>query len=205
MPSFPPGEAAPPRNCLYIEYPTEVFWSNFAKWIPKVQLIMEDFIFLEDDVVNSSAGFCIGMENAFFVCYQWTRGEDEDTWIQLLCRPQFQSFPFNDSSSKRAWELVLKLGRLIFHKLSRLRILQHSRRSDYLDFHPGEWQYLQSRLGLQVEVVSKSGVSTVLYSHKKSTKEVVKCRLTKYSIHLNTSLLFTRLQHILGKSILCGL
>jgi hypothetical protein len=205
MPSFPPGEPVPPRNRLYIEYPTEVFWSNFAKWIPEVELIMEAFVFLEDDIVNGSAGFSIGMENAFFVRYQWTRGEHEDTWIQLLCRSQFQSFPFHDSSSKRAWELVLKLARLIFHELSRSSICQHSRRSDFLDFNPDEWRYLRSRLGPDVEVVSKKGVSTVLYSRKNSTKEVIKCRLTKYFVRLDTSFLFSRLTCVLGKSILCGL
>jgi hypothetical protein len=81
MPSFPPGGPVPPRNRLYIEYPTEVFWSNYAKWIPEVQLIMEAFVFLENDIVNGSAGVCIGMENAFFVRYQWTRGGHGDSWI----------------------------------------------------------------------------------------------------------------------------
>jgi hypothetical protein len=157
-------------------------------------------------VVNGSAGFSVGMENAFIVRYQWEqRGEEQDTWIRLLCQTQFQSFPFDDSCSKRAWELVLKLARLIFHELSRSSISQQSRRSDYLDFHPGEWQYLQSRLGPQVEVLSKRGVSSVLYSRKNSTKEVIKCRLTKYSMRLDTISLFCRLQSVLGKSILCGL
>jgi hypothetical protein len=203
MPSFPLGTPAPPKQRMYIEYPPEVYWSNFVKWIPQIQLIMEAFVFLESDVASGSAGFCIGMENAFFVRYQWTWVED--TWICLKTPSQFQSFPFDDSCSKRAWELVLKLARLIFHELSRSSITQQSRRSDYLDFHPGEWQYLRSRLGVEVEVVSKSGVSSVLYSRKNSTKEVIKCRLTKYSIRLDTLFLFSRLQAVLGKSILCGL
>jgi hypothetical protein len=205
MPSFPPGKPDPPRNRMYIEFPTEVFWSNYVQWIPQIELIMEAFVFLESDVVNGSAGFCVGMENGFFIRYQWTRFNQQDTWIRLISHSQFQSFPFDDCCSKRAWEIVLKLARLIFHELSRSSITQHSRRSDYLDFHPGEWQYLRSRLGPEVEVVSKSGVSTVLCSRKNGTKEVIKCRLTKYSIRLDTTHLFSRLQNVLGKSILCGL
>jgi hypothetical protein len=47
---------------------------------------------------------------------------------------------------------------------------------------------------------------TILCSRKSSTKEVIKCCLTKYSISVDTTLLFSRLQCILvGKSILCGL
>jgi hypothetical protein len=166
---------------------------------------MEAFVFLEANVINGSAGFCVGIESTFLLCYQWTWGEHQDTWIWLLCPSQFQSSPFHDSSSKHAWELVLKLACLIFHELSWSSILQQSRRSDYLDFHPEEWQYLPSCLGLKVEVVSKSGVLTVLYSHKNSTKEVIKCHLTKYSICLDTTLLFSRLQCVLGKSITCDL
>ena len=203
MPSFPSGKPAPPRNRMYIEYPTEVYWSNFVVWVPQAELLMEAFVFLECDVVSGSAGFCVGMENAFLVRFQWTWGED--TWVRLISPSQFQSFPFEDSYSKRAWELVLKLGRLIFHELSRSSITQQSRRSDYLDFHPGEWQYLRFRLGLEVEVVSKRGVSTVLYSWKNSPKEVIKCRLMKHSIRLDSVYLFSRLQCVLGKSILCGL
>jgi hypothetical protein len=191
---------------MYVQHPTEVFWSNFVKWVPQVQLFIEAFVFLESDVVNGSAGFSVGMENAFFVRYQWEqRGEEQDTWIRLLCRSQFQTFPFDDSCSKRAWELVLKLARLIFHELSRSSISQLSRRSDYLDFHPGEWHYLRARLGPEVEVLSKRGVSSVLYSRKNSTKEVIKCRLTKFSIRLDTISLFCRLQSVLGNAILCGL
>jgi hypothetical protein len=62
MPSFPSGVPAPPRNRMYVEYPPEVYWSNFVKWIPQVQLLMEAFVFLKSDVVTGSAGFCIGME-----------------------------------------------------------------------------------------------------------------------------------------------
>jgi hypothetical protein len=156
-------------------------------------------------VVNGSAGFSVRMENAFFIYYKWEWGEDQDTWIWLLCRSQFQSFPFNNSCFKCTWELVLKPAQLIFHELSWSSISQLSRRSNYLDFHPGEWQYLQSHLGPQVEVLSKRGVSSVLYSQKNSMKEVIKCRLTKYSIRLDTISLFCRLQSVLGNSILCGL
>jgi hypothetical protein len=67
MSFFPPGKLAPPRNRMYIKHPTEVFWSNFVKWMPQVQLFIEAFAFLKSDVLNGSAGFSVGMENAFFV------------------------------------------------------------------------------------------------------------------------------------------
>jgi hypothetical protein len=81
MPSFPCGKPTPPRNRMYIQHPTEVFWSNFVKWIPQDQLIIEAFVFLESDLVNGSARFCVGMENAFFLRYQWTQGKDQDSWV----------------------------------------------------------------------------------------------------------------------------
>jgi hypothetical protein len=53
--------------------------------------------------------------------------------------------------------------------------------------------------------VEKSGVSTVLYSRKNGTKEVLKCRLTKYVICVDTIVLFKILQSIMGHSILSRL
>jgi hypothetical protein len=204
LPTFPLCALLPPPNRIYIQYPPEVVWSNYVQWIPQAQLISEAFVFLESEYTTGPAGFSFGMDNAFVVRCFWKRAQldREDEWITLV---EFKSFPSNDSYSKRAWELVLKISRLVFYELSRSSITQASRRSDDLDFAPGEWEYLRYRLEPTVEVVEKSGVSTVLYSRKNGTKEVIKCRLTKYVIRVDTIVLFKSLQSILGNSILSGL
>ncbi len=72
---------------------------------------------------------------------------------------------------------VLKLARLIYNELSRSSITQRTSRSDFLDFNSGDWEYLRYRLEAEaeVEVVSKCGVTSVLYSHMNGTiNEVIK-------------------------------
>jgi hypothetical protein len=204
LPTFPLKVIFPPTNRIYLQYPTEVVWSNYVQWIHQDQLISEAFVFLQSDYSTGPAGFSLGMENSFIVRAFWKRAQldGEDAWTELA---KFQSFPSNDSYSKRAWELVLKISRLIFYELSRSSITQASRRSDDLDFQPGEWEYLRYRLAPPVEVVEKQGVSTVFYSRKNGTKEVIKCRLTKHLIRVDTIVLFKRLQGVLGNSILSGL
>jgi hypothetical protein len=154
--------------------------------------------------MTGPAGFSLGMYNSWIVRSFWQRAQldGKDDWTFLT---EFQSFPSNDCYSKRAWELVLKISHLIFYELSRSSISQARKRSDDLDFQPGEWEYLCYRLSPPVEVVEKKGVSTVFYSRKNGTKEVIKCRLTKYLIRIDTIELFRTLQGILGISILSGL
>jgi hypothetical protein len=208
LPFFPLAlPAVAPRNRTYMLFPKEVFWSNFVILIPQDQVTSEAFIFLEDEVTNGAAGFCPGMENAFLVRAQWhepTAGEG-GAWTRLVRANQFESFPSNECYSKRAWEFVLKLARLIFNELSRSSIIQRTQRSDYLDCHSGDWEYLQYRLQPEVDVVEKQGVSTVTYSRKNGTKEVIKSRLSKYLIRVDTIVLFAKLQHVLGNSITTGL
>jgi hypothetical protein len=208
LPYFPVAlPAVPPRNRTYILYPNEVFWSNFLMWIPQEQVNSEAFVFLEEEIVNGAAGFCPGMENAFLVRAQWHQEQagEAGTWTRLVEPSQFQSFPSKDCYSKRAWEFVLKLARLIFYELSRSSIIQRTQRSDYLDCHSGDWEYLRYRLQPEVEVVDKFGVSTVTYSRKNGTKEVIKTRLSKYLIRVDTVSLFEKLQSVLGDSIMTGL
>jgi hypothetical protein len=197
--------ADPPRNRTYILFPKEVFWSNYVKWIPQDQVKSEAFVFLEDDVLNGAAGFCPGMENAFLLRARWHRGDATEGWSRLLRTSQFQSFPSEGCYSKRGWEIVLKLARLIFYELSRSSLIQRTQRSDYLDCTLGDWEYLRYRLQPEVEVVEKFGVSTVTYSRRNGTKEVIKSRLSKFLIRIDTSLLFAKLRCVLGNSIMCGL
>jgi hypothetical protein len=185
LPAFPLRAIFPPTNRMYLQSPTEVIWSNYVQWIQQDQLILEAFVFLQSDYSTGPAGFSLRMENSFIVRAFWKRAQldGEDASTELA---EFESFPSNDSYSKRAWELVLKIARLIFYELSRSSITQASRRSDDLDFQPGKWEYLRYRLAPPVEVVEKTGVSTVFYSRKNGTKEVIKCRLTKYLIRVDT-------------------
>jgi hypothetical protein len=103
------------------------------------------FVFLESDYTAGPAGFSFRMENAYLVQCFWKRAQldREDEWITLV---EFKSFPSNDIYSKRTWELVLKISGLVFYQLSRSSITQASRRSNDLDFAPGEWEYLCYRL-----------------------------------------------------------
>jgi hypothetical protein len=208
LPFFPLGDPVPPPNRAYLEYPTEVAWSNYVQWLPQDQLVKEAFVFLEEDIKNGSAGFCIGMENAFLVRCFWNHRSDGNVWTRLFRPAQFQTFPSDDCYSKRAWERLLKLARLIYNELSRSSITQRTSRSDFLDFNSGDWEYLRYRLEADagVEVVSKRGVTSVPYSRMNGTiKEVIKCRLTKYMIRLDTMPLFESLQRVLGNSIMVGL
>ncbi len=52
------------------------------------------------------------MENSSIVraFWKWAQLDGEDAWTELA---EFESFPSNDSYSKRAWELILKIARLI--------------------------------------------------------------------------------------------
>jgi hypothetical protein len=207
LPLFPLDAPVPPPNRTYLEYPRELVWTNHVQWLSKREVTTEAFIFLGDDLDNGSAGYCIGMENAFFVRYQWKQDPRGDVvWNRLFHHDQFESFPSEDCYSKRAWDRVLKLARLIYYELSRSSITQRSSRSDHVDFNASDWEYLKYRFDSDVEVVSKIGVTTLPYSRKNGTiKEVIKCRLTKQMIRFDTMPLFASLQRVLGNSIMAGL
>jgi hypothetical protein len=154
--------AVPPINRTYILFPKEVFWSNYVKWVCQEQVLSEAFVFLENEILNGPAVFCPGMENAFLVRAKLHISPGgNDGWTRLILPSQFQSFPFEDCYSKQAWEVVLKLARLL-----RSSIIQRTQRSDNLDCPSGDWEYLWYRLQPEVQVVEKFGVSTVMYSRK---------------------------------------
>jgi hypothetical protein len=138
--------AVPPINRTYTLFPKEeVFWSNYVKWIHQEQVLLEAFVFLENEVLNGPAGFCPGMENAFLVrakLHISPRGNNGWTSRLLICPSQFQSFPFEDCYSKWAWEIVLRLARLIFYELLPSSIIQRTQRSNCLDCPSGDWEYL---------------------------------------------------------------
>jgi hypothetical protein len=206
LPFFPLGEPVPPPNRTFLEYPPELVWTNHVQWLPQGHLTSEAFVFLQDNIKNGSAGYCIGMDNAFFCRVFWKQDPQGNGVVtRLFRRAQFETFPSEDCYSKRAWDRVLKLARLIYYELSRSSITQRTSRSDYVDFNSSDWEYLQYRLA-DVEVVSKTGVTTLPYSRLNGTiKEVIKSRLRKSMIRLDTMPLFKSLQRVLGKAIMAGL
>jgi hypothetical protein len=66
LPSFPFPIALAPPNRTYLQIPSEVVWSNYVQWLPKVMLQSEAFVFLHQDYSTGPAGFSLGMEN---FCY----------------------------------------------------------------------------------------------------------------------------------------
>jgi hypothetical protein len=85
--------------------------------------------------------------------------------------PQFR---VRDSlSSRRSWEVLLKLTRLISFEMAKSSIMQRSNQNKKLHFTKTVWDYLRYRLECQVEVIAKNGVSTILHVRKNGTKEAI--------------------------------
>jgi hypothetical protein len=89
--------------------------------------------------------------------------------------------------------------------MAKSSIMQRSNQNKKVHFTKTMWDYLRYRLESQVEVLAKNGVSTILHVRKNGTKEVIKCRIVKESIRLDTSSLFEHLQRVLGRTIALGL
>jgi hypothetical protein len=95
-------------------------------------------VFLENEVVNGPAGFCPRMENTFLVhANLYLLSPGNDGWTRYIRPSQFQSFPSEDCYSKRAWEIVLKLACLPFHKLLHSSTIQCTQKSNCLACYSG--------------------------------------------------------------------
>jgi hypothetical protein len=113
--------------------------------------------------------------------------------LGLSAQANSKYFPSEDCYSEHAWEIVLELACLVFYELAHSSIsIQCTQRSNYLDCHSGDWEYLRYHLQPKVQVVEKFGVSTFTYSCKNGTKEVIKshlrhlCALFKLQCFLGT-------------------
>ena len=206
FPSFPLAPVAPPNQRTYLQFPPEIMWTNVAVKLDASEVISEAFVFRLRHILFNDAGMCFGMDNAFFARLRWDRNIWEWSGIPDVAVSGFEPFPFMDCYTRRQWENLLRIARLISFEMARSSIAQSTRQSTKkVHCTKTMWDYLRYRLEPQVEVKEKVGVSTILYIRKNGTKEVIKCRVIKESIRLDTSSLFALLQSVLGTSITLGL
>jgi hypothetical protein len=205
FPSYPLAPVGPPNQRTYIQFPPEIIWTNVAVKLDASEVISEAFVFRLRHILFNDAGMCYGMENAFFARLRWNRNSWEWSGIPDVAVSGFEPFPFMDCYTRRQWENLLRIARLISFEMARSSISQSTRQSKKVHCTKSMWDYLRYRLEPQVEVKEKVGVSTILYVRKNGTKEVIKCRVIKESIRLDTSSLFALLQSVLGTSITLGL
>jgi hypothetical protein len=203
--AFPLAPVMPPSQQTYIQFPPEIIWTNAAVLLEASEVISEAFVFRLRHILFNDAGMCYGMENAFFVRLRWDRDTFEWSGIADVSGSGFEPFPFTDCYTRRQWENLLRIARLISFEMARSSIAQSTRQSKKVHCTKTMWDYLLYRLQPQVEVKEKIGVSTILYLRKNGTKEVIKCRVVKETLRLDTSSLFALLQRVLGRSITLGL
>jgi hypothetical protein len=182
----------------YIQFPPELVWMNLTVWVDTREVLSEAFVFRHCHILFNDGGIRVGMENAFFVRLRWRRNPWQWSGIPAPGHSSFKPFPFRDCYSRHSWEVLLNLARLISFELSKSSIAQRSMQNKKVAFTTQMWDYLCYRLELQAAVIEKNGVSTLLHVCKNGTKEVIKCRILKDSIHLDTSSLFDCLQRVLG-------
>lgn len=201
FPQFPYGPATAPPDRTYLLFPEELVWTNVVKHVHSSCLQSEAFVFRQEFILDRDGGFCFGMANAFFVRFRL--GCDAAKWgpIPDLFNSGFQAFPHYDCYSKRGWDNVLLLSRLISTELSRSSIGQSTRQTKIIDYSVAQWSYLSYRLYTPEvgDATEKVGVSTNLYPRKNGTKEIIKVRITKYTHRIDTESKFGLLQCVLGK------
>jgi hypothetical protein len=205
-PQFPANDPVPPNDRTYLEYPPELVWTDTVQRLPPSQVKSEAFVFKFNWIRTGEGSICLGMTNGFLVrirhqrlSYSWQAIPSHNTG--------FQPFPHSDSYSKRAWDNVVRLSRLISYELGRSSITQSSRQSRLIDYSLADWIYLRHRLYIPNSdfFIEKEGVSTLLFIRRNGTKEVLKCIVTKQSYRLDTSPLFDHLTGVLGTAIRIGL
>lgn len=201
---FPPPTA--PNTRTFLEYPTELVWTDRVQRIPAREVKGEAFVFLPNWILNGEGGMSTGMSNAFFVRRRFCVLEYR--WEEVPARhiSGFQPFPHYDAYSKRAWDNLVRLSRHISYELGRASITQSTRYNKLLDYSLSDWRYLRYRLPTDNNLgIEKEGVSSVLYIRRNGTKEMVKCSISKLTFRIDTLSLFDHLCGVLGRSILIGL
>ena len=89
----------------------------------------------------------------------------------------FSPFAHYDSYSKRAWDNLVCLSRLISYKLGRSSITQSSRQNRLIDYSLADWNYLRHCLTIPATdtCIEKEGITTLLFIRRNGTKEILKC------------------------------
>jgi hypothetical protein len=114
---------------------------------------------------TGARGICVGMGNGYFV-----RIHHQSLTYSWQVIPTHQTsglypFPHYDCYSKRAWDNLVRLSRLIAYELGRSSITQSSTRQNRLiDYSLADWSYLHYRLRIPAAdtCIQKDGVSTLL-------------------------------------------
>jgi hypothetical protein len=201
FPNFPAPPPVPPNNRTYMEFPKELVWTDTIQKISISQVKCEAFVFPESSILFGDGGMCYGMVNGFFVRLRVRRFLNH--WQAI---PKVITFPYWDCYSKRAWENLLRLSRLISSELSRASIGQNTRPHKLIHYSHADWSYLRYRLDTPlVNHWQTEGVSTVLFSRKNGSKENIKRRSCKDTFRFDTSSQFSALQGVLGSAIRVGL
>jgi hypothetical protein len=206
FPHFPLPPSTPPNDRTYLEFPTELVWTDVVHRIPASQVQSEAFVFVESWIRTGEGGMCVGMTNGFFVRRRLSLFWDRFEEVPSHTISGFHPFPHYDSYSKRAWDNLIRLSRHISYELGRASISQGTRSNKLLDYSLSDWKYLRYRLATaDNECLEKEGVSSILFIRRNGTKEVLKCAISKYQYRMDTSSLFDHLCGVLGQSIVIGL
>jgi hypothetical protein len=206
FPDHPAPPPVPPNNRTYLEFPEELVWTDTIQKIPACQVKCEAFVFHESSILFGDGGMCHGMTNGFFVRMRFQRLVNHWQPIPNLSICGLYPFPHWDCYSKRAWENVLRLSRLISFELARSSIGQNTWPNKLIHYSHSDWSYLRYRLDTPTaNQWQTQGVSTVLFPRKNGTKEIVKRRSEKDTYRFDTSSQFSELQGVLGSAITVGL
>jgi hypothetical protein len=206
-PQFPALAPVGPNDRTYLEYPAELVWTDTVQKLSPKQVKSEAFVFRQNWIRTGAGGICVGMANGYFVrirhqslTYSWQVIPNHET-------SGLYPFPHYDCYSKRAWDNLVRLSRLIAYELGRSSITQSSRQNRLIDYSLADWSYLRYRLRIPAAdtCIQKDGVSTLLFIRLNGTKEVLKCIVNKQTYRMDTSPLFDHLIGILGSSIKIGL
>jgi hypothetical protein len=198
---FPYAAATPPAARTYLLSPPELVWLNIVKVVASSCLKSEAFVFRQEFLTHADGGFAYGMENAYFVRYRLQCDGARWSPIPTFFESGFHAFPHSDCYSKRGWDNLLALSRLICTELSRSSIGQSTRQTKIVDYSSSEWAYLSYRLYTPAfgDSYEKDAVSTSVFPRKHGTKEIIKVRLTKFTHRIDTEAKFLHLQGILGQ------
>jgi hypothetical protein len=126
FPRFPLSPVQPPLTRTYIQFPPELVWTNLTVRLDAKEVLSEAFVFRHRHILFNDAGICVGMENTFLV---WARFRLEPWQWSAIPGPElsgFEPFPFRDCYSRRSWEVLLNLTRLISFEMAKSSIMQHS-------------------------------------------------------------------------------
>jgi hypothetical protein len=206
FPNYPASPPVPPNNQTYLQFPEELIWTDTTQKIPACQVKCEAFVFHESFIMFGDGGMCYGMSNGFFVRMRYNRLGNQWQLIPKLSICGLYPFPHWDCYSKRAWENVLCLTRLISYELARSSIGQNTRPNKLIHYSHSDWSYLRYRLDTPTaNQWQTQGVSTVLFPRKNGTKEVIKRHSEKVTYRFDTTSQFSELQGVLGSAITVGL